>query len=283
MGGLRLIVNLSTGNSVMCRLAVGIGSQDAPLGCNDMDSVDRGIESARALERYIDALWGGPGEGWLRIVETPEEARAVINQGKLAMVLGIEISNLYDCFLTPSPRIASRTISSTSSSRTTRPTSGSTTARRFRQTGTDATLPTPSSPPPPTAPLPLQRPAMPGRTPLVRSPNSRVPRQKPPAGLRRRPRRSLALAPSTRAVPSVTRYPASYLLLAASYLPRSPNPATRCPTRHLIRLGGHLICRSSRLPTATSLGRRHDWRADLPGRRPARPVRGAPVRGPSSS
>ena len=103
MGGLRLIVNLETGNSVLCGLAVGLGTQEAPLGCDDMDSVDRGIASARALERYVDALAGGPGKGWLRIVESPAQAREVIGEGKLAMVLGIEISNLFDCFLTPPP------------------------------------------------------------------------------------------------------------------------------------------------------------------------------------
>ena len=103
MGGLRLIVSLQTGNSVYCQLAVGLGTQEAPLGCNDMYSVALGLESARAMVRYIDALSGGPGKGWLRIVESPAEAREAINEGKLAMVLGIEISNLYDCFLTPPP------------------------------------------------------------------------------------------------------------------------------------------------------------------------------------
>lgn len=101
LGGLRLIVQHATGNSVLCDLVNGIGSQTGLYSCNDMVSVDRSIEAARALERYIDAQAGGPGRGWLRIVESPAQARAVISQGKLAMVLGIEISNLLDCFLTP--------------------------------------------------------------------------------------------------------------------------------------------------------------------------------------
>jgi hypothetical protein len=53
------------------------------------------------MERYIDAQSGGPGKGWFRVVETPKQARAVILEGKMAVVLGIEISNLFDCFLTP--------------------------------------------------------------------------------------------------------------------------------------------------------------------------------------
>ena len=53
------------------------------------------------LERYIDAQAGGPGKGFFRIVETPAAAREVIARGKLAVVLGIETSNLFDCFSVP--------------------------------------------------------------------------------------------------------------------------------------------------------------------------------------
>jgi microsomal dipeptidase-like Zn-dependent dipeptidase len=101
LAGLRLLVQHATGNSVLCDLVTGIGSQKALYSCNDMESVDLAIAETRALERYVDAQAGGPGKGWLRIVESPEEARAVIAEGKLAIVLGIEISNLFDCFLTP--------------------------------------------------------------------------------------------------------------------------------------------------------------------------------------
>lgn len=101
MGGLRLIVQLATGNSVLCDLMTGVGAQTAAYSCNDMVSVDRTIDEVRALERYIDAQHGGPGKGWFRIVESPAAARREIGEGKLAVVLGIEISNLFDCFLTP--------------------------------------------------------------------------------------------------------------------------------------------------------------------------------------
>lgn len=101
LGGLRLVVQLATGNSVLCDFVSGLGAQGTRYTCNDMVSVERSIEEMRGLERYIDAQAGGPGLGWLRIVATPAEAREVINQGKLAIVLGIEISNLFDCFLTP--------------------------------------------------------------------------------------------------------------------------------------------------------------------------------------
>lgn len=101
LGGLRLLVQHATTNEVLCQLVVGIGAQPKRFDCNDMVSVDRIIEDTYALERYIDALSGGPGEGWFRIVFSPEEAREQIKSGNLAVVLGIEASDLFDCFLVP--------------------------------------------------------------------------------------------------------------------------------------------------------------------------------------
>ncbi len=101
MSGLRLIVQHATGNSVLCELVEALTDQETLYGCNDMVSVDRSIQEMRSMERYIDAQAGGPGMGWMRIVGSPEEAREVIAEGKLAIILGVEISNLFDCFITP--------------------------------------------------------------------------------------------------------------------------------------------------------------------------------------
>src|SRR4051812_37580317 len=49
------------------------------------------------LQDYIDAQNGGPGKGWFRIVSDPFQARKVINEGKLAVVLGIEVSEPFGC------------------------------------------------------------------------------------------------------------------------------------------------------------------------------------------
>ncbi len=99
MGGLRLVVQHGTSNSVMCDLIAGQNIQTVRYDCNDMVAMDRSIQETYNLERYIDAQWGGPGLGWFRVVKSPKEARAVIDEGKLAVVLGIETSNLFDCFL----------------------------------------------------------------------------------------------------------------------------------------------------------------------------------------
>jgi len=101
MSGLRLLVQHATTNNFLCELVVGIGAQPQRFDCNDMVNVDRIIEATYALERYVDALSGGPGKGWFRIVLSPEEAREEIKAGKLAVVLGIETSDLFDCFLVP--------------------------------------------------------------------------------------------------------------------------------------------------------------------------------------
>ena len=101
LSGLRLVIQHATTNSIMCDMNVGEGFQQVRYSCNDMVSVNRQIEEVYALERYIDAHAGGPGKGWFRIVYSPAEARAIIEEGKLAVVLGIETANLFDCTITP--------------------------------------------------------------------------------------------------------------------------------------------------------------------------------------
>jgi len=103
LAGLRFLVLHATTNSVLCELITGINAQRVRYSCNDMVAVEREFEGAYALERYIDAQHGGPGRGWLHIVTSPEEARRTIAEGRLAVILGIETSNLFDCFLTPPP------------------------------------------------------------------------------------------------------------------------------------------------------------------------------------
>ena len=103
MSGLRLVVQHATTNSVICDFVVGLGLQTVRYACNDMVAVDRILDETYAMERYIDAQAGGPGKGWFRIVFSPAEAREVINQGKMAVVLGIETAQIFDCFVRPTP------------------------------------------------------------------------------------------------------------------------------------------------------------------------------------
>jgi microsomal dipeptidase-like Zn-dependent dipeptidase len=90
--GLRLMVNDLVENRALCELY--------PLkrnNCNDMVSAYKQAEDMHALQNYIDAQYGGPGKGFFRLVSNSDEARRVINDGKLAVVLGIEVSEVLDC------------------------------------------------------------------------------------------------------------------------------------------------------------------------------------------
>jgi microsomal dipeptidase-like Zn-dependent dipeptidase len=101
LAGLRLVVQHATTNSVICNFTAGQGLQKIRYECDDMVGVDRIIDETYAMERYIDAQLGGPGLGWFRVVQTPAQAREVIAAGKMAVILGIETSELFDCALVP--------------------------------------------------------------------------------------------------------------------------------------------------------------------------------------
>ncbi len=91
-GGLRIFTNLLVENGKLCEVY--------PLkrnSCDDMTSIRLQAKDMHRLERYVDAQYGGPGKGWYRIVTNPYQARRVINQGKLAVVMGIETSVLFGC------------------------------------------------------------------------------------------------------------------------------------------------------------------------------------------
>ena len=103
LGGLRLVVQHATSNAMICNLSVGEGIQQARYDCEDMTAVDRIIDETWQMERYIDALHGGSNKGWFRIVESPAQAREVIAAGKMAVILGIETSDLFRCNITPRP------------------------------------------------------------------------------------------------------------------------------------------------------------------------------------
>ncbi|MEJ7786192.1 MAG: Coagulation factor 5/8 type domain-containing protein [Solirubrobacteraceae bacterium] len=91
-GGLRVLVNLNVDNAGLCELW-----PTKRHNCDEMDTVRLQIKQLNALQDYVDAQYGGPGRGWLRVVKDPFQARRVINAGKLAVINGIEISRLFDC------------------------------------------------------------------------------------------------------------------------------------------------------------------------------------------
>lgn len=90
--GLRIHTSLLTENHILCTVY--------PLkknSCDDRDAVRLQARRMREMQDYIDAQYGGPGRGWYRIVTNPFQARRVINQGRLAVVMGMETSVPLGC------------------------------------------------------------------------------------------------------------------------------------------------------------------------------------------
>jgi len=88
------------------RMVVAQTVEDAPLckleplrahSCNETATIKLEIKRLKKLEHYVDAQSGGPGKGWFQIVRTPSQAQRVIAQGKLAVIIGIESSDLFNC------------------------------------------------------------------------------------------------------------------------------------------------------------------------------------------
>ncbi|GLW63769.1 hypothetical protein Arub01_20130 [Actinomadura rubrobrunea] len=90
--GQRILVNHLVSNRILCEIY--------PLKkypCDEMESIRLQARRTYELQAYIDAQSGGPGKGWFRVVRSPAEARQVIEQGKLAVVLGVETSEPFGC------------------------------------------------------------------------------------------------------------------------------------------------------------------------------------------
>ncbi|MES2908783.1 MAG: hypothetical protein V4688_06445 [Pseudomonadota bacterium] len=102
MSGLRIMVNDVVDNETLCELQRNV-TQSPLRDCNEMNNAARQVGTLYAMQDYIDAQYGGRGKGWFRIVLSPAEARSVIADGKLALVIGIEISNVLDCKLKYNP------------------------------------------------------------------------------------------------------------------------------------------------------------------------------------
>lgn len=101
-GGLRVLVNDLVDNETLCELQRN-AVQDPTRDCNSMNTVGQQAGTMYAMQDYIDAQYGGRGLGFFQIVHSSAEARDVIEKGQIAVVLGIEISELFDCKVTYNP------------------------------------------------------------------------------------------------------------------------------------------------------------------------------------
>ncbi|UIX28856.1 discoidin domain-containing protein [Streptomyces sp. GQFP] len=91
-GGQRVLVNDLVTNGVICSVYFF-----RDRSCDEMTSIRLQAQLTYDLQDYIDAQYGGSGKGWFRIVTDTAQAREVIKQGKLAVVLGVETSEPFGC------------------------------------------------------------------------------------------------------------------------------------------------------------------------------------------
>ncbi len=91
--GMRMMVAQTADDAPLCRLE----PRRAVKTCSETISIKRQIATLKGLQNYVDAQSGGPGRGWFRLVYTPTAARRVMLAGKLAVMIGIESSDLFGC------------------------------------------------------------------------------------------------------------------------------------------------------------------------------------------
>ncbi len=99
LGGTRMMVSHMVENKVLCiaQSTINPAAWINPNSCEAKDSVRLQIQRHYEMQDYIDAQYGGAGKGWFRIVKSPQEARQVIADGKMAIIMGIEASEIFDC------------------------------------------------------------------------------------------------------------------------------------------------------------------------------------------
>ncbi len=87
-GGLRLASCLAVNNELL-------GSRSAAQApYDDRSAISTQITAVKKMVQFIDLQCGGPGKGWMQIAYSPADARRIVGQNKLAVVLGMEVDSL---------------------------------------------------------------------------------------------------------------------------------------------------------------------------------------------
>jgi microsomal dipeptidase-like Zn-dependent dipeptidase len=90
--GQRVLNAVLVANRVLCEMYPG-----RDTSCDEMEQIRTQARYLHSMQDYIDAQSGGAGKGWFRIASTPAQVRGVAAQGKLAVVIGVESSEIFGC------------------------------------------------------------------------------------------------------------------------------------------------------------------------------------------
>ncbi len=90
--GQRVMNALLVANRVLCDLFPW-----RDTSCDEMAQLRAQSTYLRSMQDYIDAQSGGAGKGWFRIAATPAQVRGIAAQGKLAVIVGVENSEIFGC------------------------------------------------------------------------------------------------------------------------------------------------------------------------------------------
>jgi microsomal dipeptidase-like Zn-dependent dipeptidase len=90
--GQRVLNALLVANRIICEL---YPSRDT--SCDEMEQIRAQAKYLYSMQDYIDAQNGGKGKGWFRIATTPAQVRSIAAQGRLAVTIGVENSELFGC------------------------------------------------------------------------------------------------------------------------------------------------------------------------------------------
>ena len=87
-GGLRLVICSIVHNEALASAGGGPGPRD------NRGAIVVQVDAAKKMIADLERHAGGPGRAWLQIAYSPDEARAIIADGRLAMILGVEVDSL---------------------------------------------------------------------------------------------------------------------------------------------------------------------------------------------
>ncbi|GAA0814536.1 hypothetical protein [Spirilliplanes yamanashiensis] len=91
-GGQRVLNALLVANRVICELYPW-----RDTSCDEGEQLRAQAAYLVSMQDHVDAQHGGRGKGWFRLARTPADVRRIAADGKLAVTIGVESSELFGC------------------------------------------------------------------------------------------------------------------------------------------------------------------------------------------